>query len=36
MALHIIKTTDVTQTLDVYESDLKLIVEYLGGNNQLV
>ena len=30
MALHIIKTTDVTQTLDVYESDLKLIVEYLG------
>ena len=30
MALHIIKTTDVTQTLDVYESDLKLIIEYLG------
>ena len=30
MALHIIKTTNITQTLDVYESDLKLIVEYLG------
>ena len=37
MALHIIKTTDVTQTinatfdvLDVYSSDLDLIVEYLG------
>ena len=30
MALHIIKTTDVTKTLDVYDSDLKLIVEYLG------
>ena len=30
MALHIIKTTDVTQTLDVYDSDLKIIVEYLG------
>ena len=30
MALHIIKTTDVTQTLDVYESDLEIIVEYLG------
>lgn len=30
MALHIIKTTDVTKTLDVYDSDLKIIVEYLG------
>ena len=30
MALHIIKTTDVTQTLDVYESDLHIIVKYLG------
>ena len=30
MALHIIKTTDVTKTLDVYDSDLKIIVGYLG------
>ena len=30
MTLHIIKTTDVTQTIDVYASDLELIVEYLG------
>ena len=30
MALHVIKTTDITQTLDVYDSDLNLIVEYLG------